>query len=108
MDKNIIATELIAVAEELAAADRIAMPSGEENQVRVLLEAAKKSVGIIDKLAKSFEPMGRALRNSDVDQPTIEAIHAMFNARAALGKLVGICSSALIEHETAFLSSEKE
>ena len=103
-----ITRELIGIVKEIEASGKIAMAAGDEDNVRTLLEAAKRSLDIMDKLAKSFAPMSRALRHSEVERPTAEAIDAMFGARSALGKLVGVCSSALVEHETAFLSSEKE
>lgn len=92
----------------MMASEKVAMPMGMDSQVHALLEAAKKSGSIIDRLTKSFIPMGRVLRDSNLDRPTSAAISAMEEARDALGKLIGICNSELVEHETAFMSSEKE
>ena len=108
MDKKMVAAELIAVAKLLAASEKVAMPLGMDNQVHALLDAAKKSGTIVDRLVKSFAPMGRVLRDSVLEGPTAAAIDAMEDARDALGKLIGVCNSELVEHETAFMSSEKE
>jgi hypothetical protein len=87
--------------------EKVAMGEDMENHIRIIFEAAKKSSVIIDKLAKSFAPMSRIVRNTELDRDTSNAVDAMINARAALSRLIGVCSSILVEHETAFLSSEK-
>ena len=108
MDKKFIASELVEVAKLLSAGGKVAMPVDVGDQVGELLDTAKRSMEMLDKIARSLIPMCRGLRRSEVNGPADGAVDAVLEAKRALGGLVGACSSALVEHETAFMASEKE